>query len=257
MFSLALLAGAAAAAAAFTPPDGEVLSYIRTNTDGTFAEDVVVYDRAPDEVWVHKSREACTNAAFVTGRLDPATGQARELVGGRLTRELTQAPFFWMTYDGDGQLRARLGSPTAEPIFTLPAHRRWVLYDFDFSDIIAHPPAEIAARRDFAFDFPLLLTGDDQPSFANLGRLTLTYAGDGGAGEGAFIHYIARGAPLGQGEGRLWFAPDGRLIDAILPLANHSEYTDFRLRLVGRAQGEAAWTARMARHWQGCPAPAD
>lgn len=250
MFALALLAAA-------TPLSGEVLTYQRTDTDGSKAERVVVYDHAPGEVWVHKSRDRCTNAAFVIGHLDPDTGQALELVGGRLRRDLTQEPFAWLTYEKDGNIRARLGSPDAEPLFTVPAGPRWVLYDFDFSELIAHPPAEIAAAKDFAFDLPLLLVGREQPVFENLGRLTLSYAGTGGEGERSYSHYVARGAPLGDKTGLFWFGPDGRLIDAIMPIPNHSEYRDFRLLLRGRATGPTAWRDTVATHWEGCPPPAE
>ena len=140
MLALALLAATAA-------PPGEVLTYVRSDSDGAMAERIVIYDRAPGEVWVHKSRSPCTNAAFVKARLDRASGQALELIGGRLTRELGQEAFAWLLRDAGGELNARLGSPSAEPVFSVPVGARWVLFDFDFSDMIAHPPAEIAARR--------------------------------------------------------------------------------------------------------------
>ena len=247
MFALAFLA-------AIVPLAGEVLVYQRTNTDGSEAERVVVHDRAPGEVWVHKSREPCTDAAFVIGRADPDTGQALKLVGGRLRRDLGQDPTAWLTYE-DGVILARIGSPEATPAFTLPAARRWVLYDFDFSDLIAHPPAEIAAGEDFSFDLPLFLVGEGQPVFANLGRLTMSFAGSAGEGSQAYSHYIASGTPLGDRKGRFWFGPDGRLIDAIMPIPNHSEYRDFRLRLTGRTSGRGAWSDAVGAHWAGCPIP--
>ncbi|MEZ5680861.1 MAG: hypothetical protein R3E14_06140 [Erythrobacter sp.] len=248
MFTLALLLAAA------SPVAGEVLTYIRSDTDGAEAETVVIYDHAPGEVWVHKSRTQCTNAAFVVGHLDPATGQALRLVGGRLTRELDQEPFAWLAREGDGVIRARLGNENAPPIFEVAVGDRWVLYDFDFSDIIAHPPKEIAAQRDFSFDLPLLLVGDDQPTFENLGRLELRFVGAGEVDGRRFSHYTATGEALKGGEGLFWFGEDGRLIDAIMPIPNHSEYRDFRLRRVATEQGEEAWRERLARHWQDCPA---
>ena len=248
MLALALLAATAA-------PPGEVLTYVRSDSDGAMAERIVIYDRAPGEVWVHKSRSPCTNAAFVKARLDRASGQALELIGGRLTREMGQEAFAWLSRDAGGELNARLGSPSAEPVFSVPVGARWVLFDFDFSDMIAHPPAEIAARRDLSFDFPLLLTGVEGPSFRNLGRLDLRYAGSGVRNGDHFHHYVASGPALGDGEGRLWFGEDGRLLDATMPIPNHAEHRDFRLRLVARASGETAWTALLAEHWAGCPAP--
>lgn len=238
---------------AVSPIAGEVLTYMRSGTDGAEAETIVVYDHRPGEVWVHKSRTPCTNAAYVVGYLDPGTGQAIRLIGGRLTRELDQEAFAWLARDADGVLNARLGSEDAAPVFDLAVADRWVLYDFDFSDIIAHPPAEIVGHSDLAFDLPLLLVDGGQPTFENLGRLNLQYAGTGTLGGLGFIHYIATGTPVGDGEGRFWFGEDGRLIDAIMPVPNHSGYRDFRLRRIATEHGEAAWLARLARHWADCP----
>lgn len=117
MLALALLAATAA-------PPGEVLTYVRSDSDGAMAERIVIYDRAPGEVWVHKSRSPCTNAAFVKARLDWASGQAIELIGGRLTRELGQEAFAWLSRDAGGELNARLGSPSAEPVFSVPVGAR-------------------------------------------------------------------------------------------------------------------------------------
>lgn len=248
MFVLALLAVSAAA-------PGEVLTYIRSDSDGAMAERIVIYDRAPGEVWVHKARSPCTNAAFVKGRLDPESGQALALTGGRLTRALEQEPFAWLARESDGVIRARLGSPDAAPVFEVPVAQRWVLYDFDFSDLVAQPPTEITNRGDLSFDFPLLLTGEEGASFRNLGRLDLTYAGSGEHAGTTFHHYRASGPALGGASGQLWFGSDGRLLDAVMPIPNHAEHRDLRMRLVAREQGEAAWTALLARHWTGCPQP--
>lgn len=241
-----------AEAAALTAP---VRHYVRTNSDGSEAERVVVYAPEPGRVDVFKGRDRCTDAAYVTGRLDPLTGQAEELVGGRLTRELTQRPVAWLSRDADGRLAARLGSADAEPVFSVAVGERWVLYDFDFSDLIAHPPAEILRRESFGFELPLLLTGDP-PSFANRGEMRLTYLRDERHLGVEALRYRASGPALDGGGGVLWFdARDGRLLEARLPLANHAEYRDFQLTLTKADDGEAAWRGALAEHWADCPDP--
>jgi hypothetical protein len=241
-----------AAAAAPAP----VLHYLRTNWDGSEPERVVVYADTPATVRVFKGRERCTNAAFVTARLDPQTGQAVELTGGRLTRELGQRPFAYLTTTAN-LLEARLGAPTGDPMFAVEVAEPWFLFDFDFADWIAHPPAAIGAGEAFSADLALILTGQDEaePSFTNRGRLELTPIGRGEGEDGAFIYYRASGPALAGATGEMWFnAQDGRLIAARLPLANHSEYRDFAYRLVKREEGEAAWRAVLADHWAGCAA---
>lgn len=231
-----------------------VLVYERTNSDGTEPERVVVFIRAPDQVEVLKSKERCTNAAHVTGQLHPESGQAVELVGGRLGRDLAQQSFAWLSRSEAGAIEVRLGTADAPPVLSTPAGERWVLYDFDFADLVARPPGEIVAGEALGFELPLLLMGKSGPSLNNLGSLELTPDGIEEREGHQLIRYRATGSALDRKEGNFWFdAADARLVEARLPLPNHSEYRDFRLRLIERREGEAAWQAALADHWAGCP----
>lgn len=259
-----MLHATALALAAVVEPDAaaprrdarSVLHYQRTNSDGSEPEDVVVFIRSPSDIAVMKAKSPCTNAAFVTAKIDPVSGQARALVGGRLQRDGSQGAFAWLSRDeASGMIHARLGSPDAPPLLSVATGPRWVLYDFDFADLIARPPKALREQANVSFDLPLLLTGEGAPSLTNRGALTLSFAGRDFVGRQAALRYRADGAALGEGRGTLWFdANSRRLLEARLPLANHAEYQDFRLRLVKSETGEAAWQARLAAHWQGCPA---
>lgn len=232
---------------------GPVRHYVRANSDGSEAERVVVYAPSAGEVAVFKGRAPCTNAASVTGRLDPATGQVRELVGGRLTRDLTQETFGRLAPDGAGSLALRIDMGGEAVAMAVPVGPRWVLYDFDFSDLIARPPPKILARQDLRFELPLLLTGET-PSFENLGLLELTLAGEMPHLGRPTMLYRASGPALDGGEGLFWFdSRDGRLVEARLPIPNHAEYRDFTLTLVREGQGESAWQEALADHWRDCP----
>lgn len=245
----------AAALAMGTADDRPLWRYLRTNSDGSEPETVVVFREAPGRIAVFKEKSRCTNAAYVTGELDPATGQAWRLLGGRLTRELTQQPFAWLTRNDAGLLQARLGAPDAAPVFEIATGPRWVMYDFDFSDLISHPPAEIALRRDVSFEMPLILTGEGAPQMRNLGEARLRFDRAIRYRGAATYRYRIDGPALGKAAGTIWFArAGGHIVDAQLPIPNHAEYRDFRLRLVGQARGEAAWRAILADHWKGCPA---
>ena len=232
---------------------GAVLHYLRTNSDGSEPERVVVHVASPTRLEVFKARSRCTNAAYVTAELD-AAGQARHLVGGRLTRGLEQESFAWLDDEG-GRLLVRTGSPSAEPQFDLAVADRWVLFDFDLTDMAASPPAEVRRGEALAFDLPLLFDRGAGFALENLGGLRLEPAGSEGMSGEPALRYRAHGPALGDGEGALWFRQaDGRLLEARMPIPNHGEYRDFRLRLVTEESGAAAWRAVLADHWAGCPA---
>ena len=245
---LALIAASAVPAADTRP----VHQYRRTNGDGSEAEDIYVFVEAPTRIAVMKEKSRCTNAAYVTATLDSATGQTTALVGGRLTRALPQQACAWLTTNADGtKLAARIGAADAPPAFEIAARPPWRVYDFDFADMVARPPREIGARAGFSFDLPLILSRDDRFDFSNRGRLYLKDATRARHFGGPAIRYRASGA---AGNGSFWFdARSGVLLEARLPLANHSEYRDFRLRLIRTSYGEAAWKAVLAEHWRGCP----
>lgn len=233
---------------------GPVRHYDRTNSDGSERERVVVYAPQPAEVRVFKGRAKCTDAAYVTAGLDPATGQALGLVGGRLTRALHQNAQGWLRRDPDGRLAARFERARTEPDLAVPTDARWVLYDFDFADLIAHPPPEILQRKPVRFDLPLFLNSDP-PEFRNRGQMVLSYVKEERHGGRRALLYRASGPALGDKTGSLWFdATDGRLIEARLPVPNHAEYRDFRLKLVKAEAGESAWLKTLRNHWKGCPA---
>jgi hypothetical protein len=247
-----LLIAASLAAADMRP----VHHYRRTNGDGSEAEEIYVFVEAADRIAVMKEKSRCTNAAYVTAVLDPATGQTIALTGGRLTRDLTQESFAWLTTAADGAaVQARIGTRDAAPTHEVAVKTPWRVYDFDFADMAAHPPGAIGARADFAFDLPLILGTDDGFAFSNRGRLHLKGATRARRFGAPAIRYRASGA---AGNGSFWFdARSGVLLEARLPLANHSEYRDFRLRLIRTSYGEAKWKAALARHWQECPAAGD
>ena len=227
-----------------------VFTYIRSDQDGSEVEEIVIRSPAPGEVHVLKMREPCTSAAYVTARLDPETGQAASLVGGRLRRDGGQLPQATLWRDRSGMLVAT--SPSGEQLFEpVRVSDRWMLYDFDFSDWIAHPPAAIVAHEDFSIDLPLVWI-EQGITMSNLGRLELIYSGSGTAGGTIFHHYRARGEALGGKEGRFWFDADGRLLDVVMPIPNHSEYSDLRLRRIGQDAADGAWETRIAAHWTGC-----
>lgn len=251
----ALLAIAALAACSTSPaPTGQILSYTRSNSDGSEPERVSVYRKSASEVEVYKMVSRCTNSALVTARFDPASDDAIALTGGRLTREGTQQPFAWLDRaPGTRDLTVRLGAPDAAPVqvVTLPGFSPWRLYDFDFADFnaLARPPVRGETRAwSMALAWP---DGAPEETLRVMGEMTATWqARERRAGVDAH-RYALSGA--GFDGGFLWLdARDGTVVEVTAPVPNHPGYADFRLVLTSRAQGPAAWSELLASHWSDC-----
>jgi hypothetical protein len=256
MIRPALLLAAALAAAPAAAVPGRLYSYIRANSDGSEAERVHVFHRGAGEVAVAKMRAPCTNAAYVTATLDPETGEARTLTGGRLARDGSQQAFAFLTFDpATGLLSARAELPQGPlTLATKVAHRPWHLYDFDLASLTVTSPAPAA---DFAFGLPLLLVGAEGPRFADLGRAEARFVATELRDDRAVHRYEVGGPAFGAKGGPLWRdAAEGHVVEARFGLPNHAEYRDFHLRLTGiDPDGGAAWARLVAAHWAGCPAP--
>jgi hypothetical protein len=245
---LALLLATPAAA-----QTGRSWHYVRSNDDGSNPEAVIVHAAAPGQLAVLKAAAPCTRAALVTANIDPATGQASDLVGGTLGRDGRQQAFAWFR-DDNGQLTARAALPDGElRLATAVATRPWHLYDFDFASLTLWLASRADRRAGFTIGLPLLMIGPQGPSLRDLGALTAQFAGDAyWMGRPALLFRLS-GPALGGRAGTLMLdAGAGHILDARLPVPNHDGYHDFRLRLTAVTEGEAAWTARLAAHWQGC-----
>lgn len=263
--ALSLAASLASAAVLTAPPPaygaevGRILHYVRSNSDGTEAEKVSVYQASPTQVAVYKMRSRCTNAALVTATFDLETGRATQLVGGRLARDGTQDAFAWMDHDpAANRLIVRVESPDAEPLETsdLPGGAPWRLYDFDFADWngVASTPTP---GQDIAFDMALAWPepAEDGRILRVLGRAAARFiAAETQAGV-ATLRYRIEGPAFPNAEGGdLWLdARDGTVVEARLGRPNHPGYADFRLIRTGEDHGAAAWAALLADHWTGCP----
>jgi hypothetical protein len=241
-----------------TPAAGQVgrsWNFVRSNDDGSKPEAVVVHLAAPGELAVMKAVSPCTQAALVTARFDPATGQASELVGGRLGRDGQQQAFAFLRDEGD-RLTARAALPQGELQLATPvATRPWHLYDFDLASLNAWLAGRADRRAGFSIGLPLLLVAPSGPSLRDLGALHARLLGDTVWQGRPALLFRLDGPALGGGRGTLLIdAEQGHILDARLPVPNHDGYRDFRLRLVGIADGAAAWAARRAAHWHGCKA---
>lgn len=250
-----VLAAALALSACATAPEpsvGRLYHYVRSNQDGSEPEQIYQYRASATRIEVGKMVSNCTNAAFVTAELDPATHGARALVGGRLGRDLNQEPFAWMTYDpAMRELHARIPQAALDVTMRIDGEP-WMLYDFDLSDLNAHLTSRPLSRDNVRFAVALVWPeeGAGNP-FRNLGWADARFAGEERRLNRNSFRYDVSGALNGQ----LWLdASEGHVLEARFSEPNHAEYENFRLVLESvEDDGAASWREARAAHWRGCP----
>jgi hypothetical protein len=254
-----LLTGATAAQAQdiMAPPFHRTFHYERTNIDGTEREQIYFHRAAPGTVQVYKMMERCTRSALVTATIDPQTGEASRLVAARLLPRARSEPYAEMNYDpAAGRIDATISAvnPPLHLALAVPT-RPWHLYDYDLGTLAAALQARPGSRESFSFGMALVWPGASPP---------LTWMGDAHARFVGAERHLGRdtlrfevtGSAFGEaGGGPLWVAAnDSHLVDVQWGRPNHDGYKDFRLRLIGEEpEGEAAWTALLTRHFEGCP----
>lgn len=239
-----------------TPPAptgvGQMLHYVRSNQDGTLAENIYVYRASPTRLEVGKMVSPCTNAAFVTAELDVAAGHPTQLVGGRLARDGSQDAFAWLTYDAaDRSLHASVPAANIDTLVHIGG-APWIIYDFDLSELSALNYGRAPSRSDFSFAVALIWPAPGEADiFRTLGTAHARFSG----AETHLGRRTLRYAVSGALNGDLWLdARAGFVVEARFAEPNHTEYADFRLVLQSvTADGAAAWAEARAAHWRGCP----
>lgn len=250
--AIALLSACAGSPA--PPLDAPMLSYIRSNQDGSLPEQIYVYRPDATHLEVGKIVSRCANAAFVTAELDPARGQPSALTGGRIARDGSQDAFAWLTYDVEArQLHARVPMADIDEHVAIDGEP-WLIYDFDLSELnglfYGRPPG----REDFRYAVALIWPEEGAASpFRNLGFMEARYAG----AEQHLGRETLRFEVSGGLTGQLWLdARQGFVVEARFDQPNHIEYDDFRLVLQDvTVSGEEAWARVRRMHWEGCPPP--
>jgi hypothetical protein len=235
-----------------SPTVGRLYHYIRSNHDGSAPEQIYQYRASETRLEVGKMVSRCTNAAFVTAELDTFRHQPRELVGGRLGRDLNQEPFAWLTYDADAhQLHARIPPAGIDENVAIDGEP-WIIYDFDLSDLNAMSAGRPPLRADFRLAVSLIWPEEGAASpFRNLGWAEARFA----AAERHLNRNALRYDLSGALNGQLWLdAREGHVLEARFAEPNHTEYANFRLVLQSvEDDGEASWREARAAHWRDCP----
>jgi hypothetical protein len=253
---LALLAAAPAAAApdgfAYDPANdavGRIYVYERSNTDGSMAEQIVIFRRSTTEVEVYKSVARCYGAALVTAEFDFETMTAPRITGGRLMPEAQHREFAFLTHDREASsLNIDVQLPDMQLADAIPVSEPlWYLYDFDFADMTLATPHLASPEQSFSFGSPLLWPDmEAQNFFQHLGVSQATPAGVDEHGR--------RYAVSGGLNGSIWLdAEDGHVSRVELAEPSHPGYADYQLALQSVSDGGAAeWDALLRPHYEGC-----
>lgn len=237
---------------------GRIYHYVRSNRDGTSPENVYVYRAAADHIEVYKASGRCSDAAFVSAWVDPATGRANSIQGGRLMPEARHEAFATVAYDQSASmLRAENALPNRmvrqpvrveEPVYHL--------YDFDLATLSVQTMALDDPRAGFSFALPLISTEPENGRYVrNLGRADAEFVGTEEYHGTAALRFEVGGTAFAGNGGPLWLdAETGLVLGAEWGIPNHAGMDDFALRLVEIDDGgEAGWNALLTNHFQGCP----
>lgn len=239
-----------------TTPPGRIFHYLRTNIDGTEPEHIRVFLRDATHLEVYKMVEKCTNAALVTAELDLERGYAPHLVGGRLKPNAEHSEFAFLNFNAATntiKMEIKLPDQTIaeEKKATAPFH----IYDFDLASLTVFGPTLTKSRKPIAFDF-LLLWPDGKPGdqLRALGRAELVFKAEEARNSRAALRYEAAGPGFAGKGGPIWFdKADGHIIDVEWGIPNHSEYRDFKLKLLDIDNGgSAAWKRVLTAQFEGC-----
>ena len=250
--------GATAAQAQAPSPIGRTFHYERTNHDGTEPEQIYFHRAAPDRLVVYKMVEKCTRSALVTATIDPATGVASSLVAARLLPDAQSAPYATLT-EQDRVLVVKIDMPGMPPQFAATIGMRpWHLYDYDLATLSAAFEARAGSRADYRFGMALFWQFQDRPNEIShwIGDARARFVTTERHLDRDTLRFGVTGTAFGMaGGGPLWVdAREGYIVDVQWGRPNHDNYTDFRLRLIGEEpSGQAAWTALLTRHFEGCP----
>lgn len=239
--------------------EGRIYHYIRSNIDGTEAENVYVFRKDEDEIEVFKAREKCLNAALVSAKLDLDEGYAKKITGGRLLPGAKRKEFAFLTYDArKKKISARIEVPDG-PTVKDDAEvglEPWHLYDFDFASLTVMTPA-MERRADFSFGLALVIADPARADFLQyLGAAEATFRREEERTGRPALRYVLGGPAFGEFGGSLWIdAEQGHILDVETAFPNHLEYRDFKLELQGVDDGGAkAWKELLVAHFDGCDA---
>ncbi len=238
--------------------EGRIYHYVRSNQDGSGAENVYLYRAAYNRLEIYKSSERCVDAGFVTAWVDSETGNATVIQGGRLMPEARHENFATISYDGAAtMLRAEAALPdrmvrqqvrVTEPIFHL--------YDADLATLSVQTMGLDDPRQGFSFALPTIWTEPEDGQYVrHLGEANAEFVRAEEYQGTPALRFDVTGSAFGDNGGPLWLdAQSGHVLGAQWGIPNRPGMDDFSIRLVETEDsGDAGWQALLTDHFAGCP----
>jgi hypothetical protein len=236
-------------------PDAVVRHYVRSNRDGSAAENIVHFRPSRTDVAVYKWLSKCATAAYVTAQMDPVTWEPTGLDAGKVAKDGSQTKFGRIELDVNTRTVsawADLPSGRMSDTAVLPTGMPWFLFDYDLGDLNAYMQ-EKRPQADFTFAWGLVWP-ESADFLTHMASVRAAHRGvevRNGRNLRRFDLQFVSGT---DGSGVLWTDPaSGAIFEAEASVPNHPSMTDFYLKLEREEfGGAAAWDALLKGHYSNC-----
>lgn len=258
MFALLAMTPAAVANDTYTRESrddriGQLLTYERSNQDGTRPEIINVYRVSETRLEVMKSISVCTQAALVSAELDFETWSADTVTGAALLPNAEVMEFAFLRHNrATNRLITEVRLPDQTLSFETGTHGGTVhLYDFDLASLTALTPYLTRPEQGFSTSFAQMWPDPSNPSVTFMGEASFEFSGQAEVNGMDVLTFTGSGA---LGEGYLWLdANDGHIVQAAFEVPNHPGYSDFLLRLVSTQYVDSdGWHDRLVSQFDAC-----
>lgn len=236
------------------PVIGRLLTYERSNQDGTRPERIDVYRVSETRIEVMKSVARCTNAALVSAELDFGTWSADIVTGGALLPNAEVMEFAFLWHDrATNRLDVEVRLPDQTLTFDMETTGGTLhVYDFDLASLTVLTPYLTDPESGFSTRFALMWADPANPSVSMMGDASFEFAGPTVEAGREVLTYTTDDNALGEGYLRL-DAQDGYIVEAAFEAPNHPGYDNFRLRLTGVDDiGADGWRDHLIQQYANC-----
>jgi hypothetical protein len=218
-------------------PVGKVFHLVKSQLDGAHEARISYYVAAVDRVEALKWDQGGDEATLVVAQLDWSRFSVRAFRVSHLVRGAPPEPRANLDVDAAGVLTMSL-NPSPVQLTHFP----WQSFDFDFTGLTLVMPHLRDPESGFRFwrtDFVYA----DPPSVAEIGEVTLAFAGQEKHLGKRTRRYSITGPGLEGKEGNWWAdAGTGLLVEFEIPIGDEPGYDSVRIRLDDVGQmNDAAW----------------
>lgn len=252
---LSSIAGSAQSAAFRFRPErvtvGTVYHYVKTNTDGTYPENISLYIATKDRIEAFKFHEKGTQAGLVIAEMDRDGSFAKKLESFQVFSKDDRRLFATLTYDPPSKsVEVSIPAIKAEKelvkIDRLPFH----LFNFDLASLNISFPHLVDPKKSFTVGVADPTFKAEGPMFGYRGDLKVEYLRDEMRNGVKCRLYAASGAGIG-GKGQIWVNNKGNYIeDMEFDVANNPDWKTFKLKLLKTEKlGADGWQRFIAAHF--------